>query len=47
MESEGEEAQEKLYRIGLRTVTVSREDDEWGQEFAITVNGKKIFARGS
>ena len=47
MESEGEEAQEKLYRIGLRTVTVSREDDEWGQEFAITVNGKKIFARGA
>ena len=47
MESEGEAAQEKLYRIGLRTVTVSREDDEWGQEFAITVNGKKIFARGA
>lgn len=35
------------YRIGLRTVTVSREDDQWGQEFAIMVNGVKIFARGA
>ena len=35
------------YRIGLRTVTVSREDDQWGQEFAIMVNGIKIFARGA
>ena len=39
MESEGEAAQEKLYRIGLRTVTVSREDDEWGQEFAMSASG--------
>ena len=37
----------KEYRIGLRTVTVSREDDQWGQEFAIMVNGVKIFARGA
>ena len=37
----------KEYKIGLRTVTVSREDDQWGQEFAIMVNGVKIFARGA
>ena len=35
------------YCIGLRTVTVSHEDDQWGQEFAIMVNGVKIFARGA
>lgn len=34
-------------RIGLRTVTVSREEDQWGEEFAIVVNGVKIFAKGA
>ncbi|OPJ63541.1 beta-mannosidase [Clostridium oryzae] len=34
-------------RIGLRTLTVSQEADEWGKEFAFTVNGKKIFAMGA
>ncbi|MCR5790989.1 MAG: glycoside hydrolase family 2 protein [Lachnospiraceae bacterium] len=34
-------------RIGLRTLTVSQEKDEWGNEFAVTVNGVKIFAMGA
>ena len=38
---------QKDYHIGLRTMTVSREEDQWGQEFAIAVNGVKIFARGA
>ena len=33
--------------IGLRTLTVSTQPDEWGSEFAITVNGVKIFAMGA
>ena len=33
-------------RIGLRTLTVSQEKDEWGSEFAFMVNGVKIFAMG-
>lgn len=37
----------RTYKVGLRTLTVSREDDQWGQEFAIMVNGVKIFARGA
>lgn len=41
----GEEMKE--YRIGLRTMTVSQEEDQWGEEFAIQVNGVKIFARGA
>ncbi len=38
---------EKHYKtIGLRTLTVSRESDCYGQEFAFCVNGLKIFAMG-
>ncbi|MCL1819610.1 MAG: glycoside hydrolase family 2 protein [Oscillospiraceae bacterium] len=34
-------------RIGLRTMTVTREKDEWGESFAITVNGVQIFSMGA
>jgi beta-mannosidase len=34
-------------RIGLRTMTVSTEKDEWGSEFAMTVNGVKFFGMGA
>ncbi len=34
-------------RVGLRTVTVSQEKDAWGEEFALMVNGVKIFAMGA
>ncbi|MCL2079947.1 MAG: glycoside hydrolase family 2 protein [Oscillospiraceae bacterium] len=34
-------------RIGLRTMTVDREKDEWGESFAIKVNNTKIFAMGA
>lgn len=32
--------------IGIRTLTVSREKDSYGREFAFVVNGVKIFAMG-
>ena len=35
------------WRIGLRTMTVSREKDEWGEEFCHVVNGVKVFAMGA
>ncbi len=35
------------YTIGLRTLTVSQEKDEWGSEFAFMVNGIKIFTKGA
>jgi len=38
--------EEKEKTIGLRTLTVSREKDQWGEEFAFCINGLKIFARG-
>ncbi len=34
-------------RIGLRTVTVSRQPDEWGESFAHEINGVKLFAMGA
>jgi len=30
-----------------RTLTVSREKDEWGEEFCHVVNGMKVFAMGA
>lgn len=37
----------RVWRIGLRTMTVSREKDEWGEEFCHVVNGMKVFAMGA
>ncbi len=34
-------------RIGLRTLTICREKDEWGESFCHVINGVKIFAMGS
>lgn len=34
-------------QIGLRELTVSRDQDEWGEEFCFRVNGVKIFAMGA
>ncbi|MDD4796722.1 MAG: glycoside hydrolase family 2 protein, partial [Eubacteriales bacterium] len=34
-------------RIGLRTMTVRREKDQWGESFAHEVNGVQIFAMGA
>jgi len=37
----------KSCNIGLRTLTVSTDKDQWGSEFAFTINGVKIFAMGA
>ncbi len=34
-------------RIGLRTMTVHREKDQWGEQFCHEVNGVKVFAMGA
>ena len=34
-------------RIGLRTLTLTRKKDEWGESFAHCVNGVDIFAMGA
>ena len=34
-------------RIGLRTLTVQRRPDEWGESFAFEVNGQTFFSMGA
>ncbi|MBA7548052.1 hypothetical protein ES705_40498 [subsurface metagenome] len=34
-------------RIGLRTLTVEQEKDEWGETFNFLCNGVSVFARGA
>ena len=34
-------------KIGLRTLTISQEKDQWGKEFCFINNGVKVFAMGS
>lgn len=45
--ADGAMIQEVRKTIGLRTLTVSRERDQWGREFAFKVNGVKIFTMGA
>ena len=34
-------------RIGLRTLTIRREKDQWGESFAHEINGRTVFAMGA
>lgn len=34
-------------KIGLRTLTIARHKDEWGESFAHCINGKEVFAMGA
>lgn len=45
--SDTEIVDSKELKIGLRTLTVSRDKDEYGEEFAFVVNGVKFFAMGA
>ena len=38
---------ERKLKIGLRTIEVSRNEDEYGREFTFVVNGRKMFAMGA
>ncbi len=37
----------RTYQLGLRTVELRQEPDEWGRSFTFVVNGQPIFAKGS
>ncbi|MDD3334563.1 MAG: glycoside hydrolase family 2 protein [Eubacteriales bacterium] len=46
LSADGKEQDVWEKRIGLRTMSVSREKDQWGEEFCHIVNGVKVFAMG-
>ena len=45
--SDDKKEDQRSFCIGLRTMTVSREKDQWGEEFAFCCNGVKFFAMGA
>ena len=38
---------QRSYKIGLRTIELSQEPDQWGKEFTFYVNGVRLFAKGA
>ena len=38
---------QRSYRIGLRTIELSQEPDQWGKEFTFYINGVRLFAKGA
>lgn len=47
LDMNGNQWDSKTYRIGLRTLSVSQQKDEFGKEFCFVCNGIKIFAMGA
>lgn len=43
----GQLCDRRTYQVGLRTIELRQEDDEWGKSFIFVVNGIPIFAKGS
>jgi len=38
---------QRAYKIGLRTLELSQDPDQWGKEFTFYINGVRLFAKGA
>jgi len=47
LDMNGNQWDSKSYRIGLRTITVNQDKDDYGRSFVFNVNGVQIFAMGA
>lgn len=47
LEKESALLDQREYKLGLRTIDLIQEPDEWGECFKFAVNGVSIFAKGS
>ncbi len=47
LQDAGKTADRRFYQLGLRTIELRREPDQWGESFTFVVNGVTIFAKGS
>ncbi len=43
----GQAIDQRHYQMGLRTINLVQEEDQWGKSFVFFVNGKSIFAKGA
>jgi beta-mannosidase len=47
LQAKGQTCDQRIYQLGLRTIELRQEDDEWGKSFTFVVNGVPVFAKGS